>query len=734
MTPKHFSFVARGKCKATKLKVELLCVFIEARSLAQQSLFDVLTAALKQETLLPDGVLVIADDQITARLVTAWTTRSAERDTFLARCRRGDIAFVKAVQFVGWHPDGTLEFHAVPNEPVHFKLPFTDVVSAGMAALVADNPVVQMAPAGHTFKHPSGRANKVFLQARELASDETELAFVARALVATMPALADKSLARVFIDSMAIYPIVREALSFTQRDISVQSFHSYEDLSRLVPPLERYLVAISASTTGGMADKLVEQSHFAPECLITLVDVQRKGRRGKILFALVDTGSTLASGFPGGAETQIELTGEHFSFRSKPPRDVTLGTLHEPKHLRSFLTEVGGECSLGLNFKVHQRPHIVAFDGAKVVASAAFSEWLRREIAWEFPGSIDHIVAVDDNGSLECAQACAERIRSLSGAQNTPPVVKASELTAEALAGAKGVAVVQAVAGDGAKIREVSRDLREYIATDIPRHFLVGLAAPQTTGTWERLEQFLARNPSDRKYGFSTWRRLPLGVSSVMSAWDVYRELASSLQTADVPLGAIDHGRVTRALEAAARVIEESGNGFLPSPRGEALRLTDGFVFFPDDFAGLNNPATIHMTIAAVMQCARDMKSESPQLKATSYESVVLSPENFSRFNDNILQACLLRAALPSELDYSSSPELSGLMREFVAKVFARRDHVYGAAALEFAAALLSKRMRLIESDLIRLRDQTLELLGDEPGSDALLGLIYLLGRLAPQI
>lgn len=117
--------------------------------------------------------------------------------------------------------------------------------------------------------------------------------------------------------------------------------------------------------------------------------------------------------------------------------------------------------------------------------------------------------------------------------------------------------------------------------------------------------------------------------------------------------------------------------------------------------------------------------------KATSYESVVLSPENFSRFNDDILQACLLRATLPSELDYSSSPELSGPMRELIANIFDRWHHVHGAAALEFALALLSGRMPLMDSDLIRLRKETLAKLVNDDPTNPLLGLVHLLDQQA---
>ena len=132
--------------------------------------------------------------------------------------------------------------------------------------------------------------------------------------------------------------------------------------------------------------------------------------------------------------------------------------------------------------------------------------------------------------------------------------------------------------------------------------------------------------------------------------------------------------------------------------------MTEGFIFFEgkleSEIKERKIPfGTVYLAIAAALQCARELKDKNNQLKSSGYESVVLAPECFLRFNDNILQACLLRACHPSELDYSSSPHLSKLMKEFLTKVFDRHNHKYGDAALEFAGALATGRLRLKNDD-----------------------------------
>jgi hypothetical protein len=181
------------------------------------------------------------------------------------------------------------------------------------------------------------------------------------------------------------------------------------------------------------------------------------------------------------------------------------------------------------------------------------------------------------------------------------------------------------------------------------------------------------------------------------------------------------------SVQLAVDLLDSQG-GFLPNSSGEALRLTEGFVFFGNSFENVPvediPPSVAFLTVASVLQAARDLANPAIQLRPTGYESVTLSTENFLRYNDNLLQACILRAALASELDYSSSAQHSRLMKEFLRKVFSRHAHPYGAAALEFAAALASGRLRLTNKDKDELIRSTLPSL--EAAASPLLGLLLL--------
>jgi hypothetical protein len=734
MTRKSFAFIANGPGDQAAPALEWLCVYFDEHpKWTAHQFFDELTLSLKGLQVLPDGVLVMADEPLLKQLIGFWSKDSAARKTFIGRGERGESLFVKSCHFGGWSLENGLVYRkSVPNaggeQP---ELKAKRIVAEGLKHLVEANNVVQLAPAGHTFRHPSGTVGKVFVQARELASSDAELGFAARSLAQLLPALRKADLEVVFVDSMGIYPIVRAALALGSATTRIESFRSYTDFSRLSRPVEPYAVVISASTTGGMARRCVEEMGFEKDRVATIIDLTRKGRQGLVLIALADHAPNLLTINSERSDTQIELVGEHFSSKSKPPRVVILGILHEPKLLRRFLLTVGREGTLPLNHtpSVAGKVRPLSLNGRVVVEDSEFVAWVREEVRWRLPLTVGHVIAADDNGSIELAGLVADEVLTITGKR--PRVVEHGALTADAVKEARGVVVVQAVVGDGGLLREVSRDLREYIDTHCPRHFICGVSCPTSGESWQRLEQFLIRNPTERGYGFSSWLSLPIGTDVSTDTWDLYGEVAARLQTLPGPED-VHKDLVKKSVAMAVDCIRASACSFLCKPNGDPLDHTPGFVFLPEAFTetALPTDSLTFLIMSSVLQAARELKNPAIQLKSTGYESVVLAPENFQRFNDNILQACLLRAALPSELDYAASPDVSLLMKELLAKVFERQEYAYGGAALEFAAALLTGRIKLQSHHTDELLERARMALLNRGEPSRLLGLLYFAGRL----
>ncbi|OOE61668.1 hypothetical protein [Salinivibrio kushneri] len=703
-------------------RFDVLCAYLGGKAWQDSSSFyAALEKALKNSDTLPDCIIVYVASGEINNCLHYWENKELH-DSFLGRLSKNNVCFTKALYFIELRDGRFKIYEGYTSSPNPFQLQtkdVTDFYSKGLHKLAERNNVLHIAPAGHTFKHPSGRISKMFIQSRDIAATETELQFVAngfRTLVKNVDWLKIKT---VYIDTMGIYSIVKEAALTAGCSANIESYHSYDSLKELNLPSDDYLVVISASTSGGMARDLINRG-FCKDKIVTLIDVKARSSLSHVLIDLSSTGLLQGVSNVDGNETDIELVGEHFSYRAKPPKQVTLGIPHKPKHLLDILKDF---CITGIN-PINQRVDaigkspLLSLKPANLHASGKFIDWLNEELKWSLSSSIDTVVFSDDGASEVLAQKALDFIKNASGDDKAPSLFKWPNINKEDLKNSTGVIVVTAFAGDGGKLRQISRDLREYESKTIPRHFLIGVGLPQSKGSWKKLEQFLVRNATPRFYNFSVWKVLPLGPDNIKKSWDELAELAAKADNASTsPLEMITPDEAAKCYEALSNYIEQARDSLLPNANGDPLKLTEGFVFFDDNFDHKIDSITQSDTLlsmAAVLQTAREHADPEKCLRPTNYQSVIISPENFLRFNDDILQACILRASQPSELDYSSDHHLSELMKEFLYKVFTRHKHPFGYAALEFAGALAVGKLKLKKEHCRELVEKSVKSIGSE--------------------
>lgn len=683
--------------------------------------------ALKNDRNLPDCVYVIGNSDQRQIFADAWDPASSHLRTIVNRGVKGGIDFVQQYTFFEWDGAAFQTHQLGKTAPYSFDL--KRLISCGVHALLEKNNAIHQAPSGHVFKHPSQRRNKVFIQAREIAAGEAEL-YVVAYMIALRHGSALRDSRKVFIDTMGIYSYVKCALVLCGSTAEITSFHSYDELEKIIPPEQAYFCVISASTSGSMAQGMAS-NFWDSRRIATIVDITGQGRAGDVMVALDEMGVRFPDLKVDGG-TLIEIIGENFSSKAKPPRPVVIGTLHAPDSLEQF-HEFFGFLIHPFNTPIAAKTKLLQLNVAPVLAQEKFLKWLHAEIDWSFPLTVSHVIHATDDASLALADLIVERMKTRLTSCASVDMIPYDELDKERCKDATGVVVISTVARDGGVLREISRDLRSYIKAEIPRHFVAPIGIPQTKESWTQLRSFLVRNPTAREYGFSNWIQLPLGEDSNDNSWHTLISIAGDHRGKtlhELELGGLaDTSNVLTSLDMAATAANGAFNGFLPSPRSQVLQLSEGFLFFKTDSAIATRyttvqPSMVHLTISAVLQCAREHKDHTRRLCPTGYESVVLAPECFLRFNDPVLQACLLRASHPAELDYSSSPELSKIMKELLVKVFARWDKEFGDAALEFAASIAVGSLRLAKNDMDILLNEALE--KHAGSSSALLGMLVL--------
>lgn len=155
-----------------------------------------------------------------------------------------------------------------------------------------------------------------------------------------------------------------------------------------------------------------------------------------------------------------------------------------------------------------------------------------------------------------------------------------------------------------------------------------------------------------------------------------------------------------------------SDNLFLPTIRNKVLKIRNGFAFAPfqgstahNKFISQSKQSEIYFIVSSILN---DMRNKGI-FDQSDYVRNILDPGNFVRFNDGIIQACLLRACSNDELDYSISKESSIQMQSVLGDMILHIEDDHAEALNEFFYAIAIKKLKLtfgIVEDCITLLEE----------------------------
>jgi len=596
------------------------------------------------------------------------------------------------------------------------------IISAGVAKVFSQKGVMVSAPQGFEFIKPSGERSSHFLRAEEGLSNSAAVDFIAFALLSRIKI---ENLKVIFVDSMTIASIaysIREIRSRDGRSMpQIVSFHSHEGLRDIsVPPHSTFFCIISASSSLSLEKKWLEHTRCAQTDVVTLLtfkDAVVDKRRP--MCAIVRPESWRNAGLPTAGTRGLRIFGERFQPEQIPAKKVAL---HMIVHRCEKAAELAGRFHDRSLFSVDGRDdagkrRTLCADGNVMLSDRDFCEWLNKQLRARVPASIQGIIYQDDTASLAMAQTCQTYLAGL-GISLAWGMHSSTGFERElgALNQHRALLVVSAVIGKGTTLLGVSRDLRA-------KHFgaktyLCGLQVCDSDAE----ASFLKRNLSqtkDRTSFFEAFHVMSMGAALAQSL-EIEREI---LRLRDSRYDVLHYRWESMR---AAGLVEDV---FLPSlvPNRHRLVLRPDFVFWNPGYAESECHAPMVLAaIGRILERARTQAfdDDKHRLSSDAFQQVVLDPQNFSRYNDGIIQAALLRQAYPSELDYSSLPEESSFMLFFLKKIFAARRTQQGEAAAEFAFALGVGRLKLHPRDLSELVLEFERMTTAESGDRELLALL----------
>jgi hypothetical protein len=586
-------------------------------------------------------------------------------------------------------------------------------MDSGLRSVFDPDEVVLRAPPGYAYQKPSGSRAEYFLKPDLGLKSSANVAFVAFCLFDKLYAgrtQAFEELQTVYVDTMAIAPVayaLRDLLAAAgyRGAFSIESFHSYDGIKAISTPLPgTSLCLISASSSMSMheqwiAEKRVPRQEVAT--LLTLSGVVKTLAQG----ALLAIEYTEPSAGPGPTQLSIRIKGETFLPDQEPPKKVLLTDLYHRSDddVRLFRDLLG----TGV-FDTFRRPawgvgktRALYVDGDRLLQQRSFLLWLEEQLLHSIKAAVRVIIYQKDEQSRRLAELahvfCTQRL----GLKRVR-VVSALALSEEKLASTDGVIVCAAVVGKGSQLLEVSRTLRDK--HEGPRLYVVGFQVAEARSEIGALRGNLVHSKSV-PYDFARFGASAIG-TQLMQSFLVESQAyyGSARQLNRLP------GLMAPRAQALGSTTRVGPLAFLPhgNTLNQAAELRPGFAFWDPGYVAQACQPEVLATVAVLLQRAREERKlpEERRLASSTFRQVVLDPENFSRFNDGVLQAALLRNAYASELDYRSDHAASDFMKSLILRALARSTEQAGEALLEFVLAIAVRRLQLSDVHLRELLDE----------------------------
>jgi hypothetical protein len=588
---------------------------------------------------------------------------------------------------------------------------FDEWVDVGLQKVFDPAKVIVNAPAGYAYQKPSQRKATYFIRAEQGLETSGAIAFVALGVwryVTRVKNAIPQNLVNVFVDSMGVATVayaLRELflLAKTGTPPQIESFHSYGGLVNVKPVPGCSLCMISASSSMNLHREWVAKKRVLETDVLTLVTFEDADDSNFALCRLP------ASQRPDSEEISaaydIKIKGENFVPLSEHPRTVLL---RKPVHgdersVKIFQNLVGKEVFrlFRSQSKSNSRRRGIFCDGLALISTDAFNKYVDDSLVQHLRASTRYVVYQDDEASIKLAQKIVEVGEKIT--KLNLELVPVSQATAQIKKKTAGLIAVAAVCGGGAALLSLSRLLRG-VQTG-PRTFFIGLQVADSTEHIKTFDKNLKQSAHEAAIEIVRYGQIAVGKSVEDSfTQEISKLYSSSIVSLPAPL----KSRVEKLRDG-----KKGAGDVALLPCGPQLKST---LSLRPDFAFWGSAsyeqgpyhAELVGTIAVLLQRAREFDGLPTlhRLHSGALQHVTLDPENFARFDDGLIQAAILRAALPSELDYRGDKNASEYMKDFLIRAARHLGQDRSEAALEFLSAIAIGRLHLEAHHIVIIKKE----------------------------
>ncbi|MNH76579.1 hypothetical protein D3C73_288540 [compost metagenome] len=660
-----------------------------------------------EANLVPDQVILVVREPMFAQTFEL-LSQDPQVTTALARLGGRSV-----VTLIGYNLKGEEASRRTlgGNTPA-LKVELKDIRRRALAAIFSHRHGFVESTSTYHFENPSGRHSDRFIRVSNILTQGAEITFIA---FCALPMIPD-DVRQAYIDTPALFTVVaainEQWRSFDREGLLVDNFSSYAGAKGAEFDTERSFVLISASSSGSLANELTGLRGFPARQVVHLLFLGDNAAQHTVvgdlqLDALLNpdgvtrtTVSTANDCVPcRNGSHAIKLQGDQFEFAGPQHDSLLIKSDDRPPGLDGLMARLAGTGVFAVGLGASGKPpRQFEVSATQLMAAVPFLERLDYAARRSIPARTGHIIAADPQ-----SETLAHHIRATAAPQ--AKVVAREAIDAEVdKTSDTAIVIVATVIESGRTLLDLSRDLRS-IAPDAPLTYLVGLSKGTGDPGRSSLAASLRKTHNPYPYEFLAIEEIVLPASSSHNAWAAEAQLLqrASASRVPAPVAALVKARLDRLRRASEALADDL---FLGNGSDRSLKLQPGFVFWPRGLPeGDHTQAEVYFTIASVLQqlranAGRGGKPGKSAIRTNWFQQTLLAPGNFGRFNDDVIQASILRAALPAELNYRDRPEDSREMGRLIARILKAAGVDRGGAAAEFLLALGTRRLQLRREDL----------------------------------
>jgi hypothetical protein len=697
----------------------LLVMFTSIRKPESEELAEAIESHCNDKSP-PDRIVVMGPETIRAALVESTSSgKFAERVRAVTRYHNAPKVEVCCFDW-----DGTVK--DCPDVEMIQRVGMTNIFKSRGAMLET--------PPTHHYAKPSRSHSRQFLRIGNAMVYGSEIDFIAFCCLRCIP----KPVKHLYCDTGAIAPIayalntMRTEFNPDIKRATVDSFSSYAGALKFqFRNMAESMVLISATTSEGLSDLLAAKCHVPLTRTVTIYYLGEKQFEGALVcnlkrdIALNPDGFDPFSSYPehncplckDDESTLIRIEGDQFLTGDTKTEEVSLVATHA-NHLQPFLERTAGKGLVRANYSHQGTPatNEIFFDLETIFADDALQKftYYQDQFNWivdqQVPATLKRIITLDDPASKNLAQLIAKRLRTRLASDVTIVSVSKVKANIDEHVECDGATLVAASAvASGRTLQSLSQMLR-HIQPNKLITYIVGLARLPTETELKRIRSNVTQSQDSRKYGFHLIDEvnLPLYGPHDKTSWEKEVDLwAVVIRTCDESARRIIKERLEALRESGTTTKRGMSVGlFWPSLSGTELSLRPNFAFYQFRRPEVVSQSDVFFVIIAILHSLRITTRTAQSLRQHEHVRRVLSPRNFERFNDGIIQAAMLRAAHTAELDYSNSRALSDDMAQILDSIFEHRLGETGEATTEFLLALAMRKLRLDDPALNFLVDK----------------------------